>query len=319
MSINAVVSHLEISFNNFSTQFRIFMREKQNEDKPPFLDLTPDMKNAMTQFKNAVNKASVTEKESLLHKYEPEIYNICSQFNDLKKWDYVSYCDSVFYSKLNMKRHKDNDYINRLFIQVIEGITYFQKDKTMNRPAYHRLNSCGSRNADEYALSYTGMTAAKKRIHRKATEKCYIERLIYDKIFTNELYHTKSQNPEHIQRLDLVKKDYESCFPGYKLDVHIEFNNDTPHIITITKTNKHNIKTVETYIKTYLRPGNYNSYSKYHLTIDCYKTVSNLNKTYIKTQSFIKESRWRENIQNYSISNLIETSKEISLSSQNTI
>jgi len=302
---------LEKSFNNLSSEYRIFLRNHHDEEKPALLNPSENLNIAMNNFRRDINNCTENDKKRLLKYYEPEIITICNGFKSLKKWDYISFCDSVFHNKLKIKR--DNDYLSHLFMKFIEGITYFSKEKTNNRPVYHRLYSCGPRNAGEYTLSCKNMNTNQKRLQRKNTEKCYIERLIYDILYTNETYHSQTQDTAHLNRLEIIKEDYKSCFKGYEINVEIKFYNSKPQTLIINK--KNGVITHETYIKTYIEK--IGERELYYPVVDCYKTVSN--NLYYKNQTFNKQKKWRKvDNPDKSLSNNI-SEKSIILSTPQTI
>lgn len=73
-------------------------------------------------------------------------------------------------------------------------------------------------------------------------ERCYVERLIYDKLWTKEAFffpavgtQETSQDTGHMFRLDLTKKDFETCFPNTELSVEIQYDDNMPTDIRYKK------------------------------------------------------------------------------------
>ena len=78
---------------------------------------------------------------------------------------------------------------------------------------------------------------------RPVISRCYIERLIYDEIFQNELGY---QDVSHKLELDEVARHYDEFFPRANLRVKLRFlNNLVPISVDIITTD-----TFEKYTKT---------------------------------------------------------------------
>lgn len=128
-------------------------------------------------------------------------------------------------------------YISDLFENLIKGITYFSNEKESVYPIYHRLYSCGPYQ-DTHRLGnlICNEKLDKKELVRRRPliERCYIERLLYNEIYIHESLHFPELGPQddgHIFRMDLTKKDFESCFPNTK----IEYDNNFPYKVIINK------------------------------------------------------------------------------------
>ena len=151
--------------------------------------------------------------------------------------------------------------ITQVFEDFIKGITYFS-DELENKkkiPIYHRSASCGNSSKDfkkkylqcyEYDNEFTLQTK-KKHIH-----KCYLERLIYDKIYLNSILHFPTnlnnelkQNNGHIFQLEERAKNFNECFLGLKMEIEIFYELDLPSSLIIKYIKDCNIEKTEQYYK----------------------------------------------------------------------
>ena len=151
--------------------------------------------------------------------------------------------------------------ITQVFEDFIKGITYFS-DELENKkkiPIYHRSASCGNSSKDfkkkylqcyEYDNEFTLQTK-KKHIH-----KCYLERLIYDKIYLNSILHFPTnlnnelkQNNGHIFQLEERAKNFNECFLGLKMEIEIFYELDLPSSLIIKYIKDGNIEKTEQYYK----------------------------------------------------------------------
>lgn len=116
--------------------------------------------------------------------------------------------------------------ITKIFEEFVKGITYFSNETTNGeQPIYHRLASCGPRN-DAFRNTFNQCTRSNKREKRILKEKiqtCFIERLIYDKLYTHQtLFFPASGNAQHTQDqghvnwLAITKADFRRMFSQYR-------------------------------------------------------------------------------------------------------
>jgi hypothetical protein len=124
----------------------------------------------------------------------------------------------------------------RVFDNFIRGVTYFADEdprRGVPSPIYHRLYSCGPRDPAHREGS---------RGHR--IERCYVERLIYDAIYshlslrfpTSATQTFAGQDEGHLFRLDLTKADFATCFPDVEIDVQLHFTDQNwPDRLVVTR------------------------------------------------------------------------------------
>jgi hypothetical protein len=112
-------------------------------------------------------------------------------------------------------------YVTKYFLMFIQGITLFATESTsagtemvVGRPAYHRPGSCGPVGADAYYqdtnLKCTDVAELEELRRRKRNVwNCYIERAIYDEIYTQVV---GQQDMGHeFQLRHVLQNMFESC------------------------------------------------------------------------------------------------------------
>lgn len=135
-----------------------------------------------------------TKKNSIYNLYKFELYNIAKTLRKNSKLKIArsnikvfTYIDTVLEPVFNYvsNTQKILEYIENIFSEFMKGITYFNTNTGISRPIYHRDNSCGSRNQLS-DLDCTNFYDNPNEFSRRSlkVKKCYIERLVYDKIFS---------------------------------------------------------------------------------------------------------------------------------------
>jgi hypothetical protein len=159
--------------------------------------------------------------------------------------------------------------------EFCKGVTFFKSDVVEEIPFYHRQTSCGSKTqsaSEKFTILLDNSTAIK---HNKKAYvlKCYLERLIYDKIYTNTFHQ---QDIGHLHELQVMARVFQDYFPGEGIIVDIEFKNQLYPV-------KLNI-IYKLYRETYIK-DKYNSERVY-----CTKVKDGIQ--YDKVQTFIQETAW---------------------------
>ncbi len=197
---------------------------------------------------------------------QPEIVNLKITYNselfDIKHTiakEYRSLHDKIFVNVLDIKRMPQN--ATHIFEEFIKGISYFEDEISGTQPIYHRLYSCGPyQNTHRLGnlVCFDSLTNDEIERRKPLIERCYAERLIYNEIYKTESLHFPSsenvqptQDKGHIFRLDLTRQDYETCFPGCKIEINIEYMNESyPLQLVLIKTHKNGRQTIHTWKKT---------------------------------------------------------------------
>jgi len=163
-----------------------------------------------------------------------------------------------------------------IFTEFCKGITYFENEKDKSiRPIYHRYNSCGAANeTTESKFSKQMLKSSNKKWYLR---KCFIERLIYNKIYVNIF---ESQDMGHLDELQKIERLYDDNFPNENLTIKMTFRNIIYPITVDINWNDHN----EVYRKQYIREHGYST------IVSC--TNYNSGKLYEKIQTFTEETSW---------------------------
>lgn len=193
--------------------------------------------------------------------------------------------------------------ITKMFEKLITGITYFygETDPSAPFPIYHRFASCGQIGTPSTISCTKGMPRTARNIARSRVEKCYIERLIYDKLYTHESLrfpergnvdeNQSLQDEGHLHYLKLVKDEFAQCFKGYTVEVELLWSQDvvplTPNGVVITRKKNNTIVSKETYMKTVVLGAFCNK--DYDQMVECKRILYPEHgepKEYAKVQSF---------------------------------
>lgn len=204
--------------------------------------------------------------------------------------------DKVFIKHLGMNKPAPL-HVTKLFTSFIKGITYFKNEESDANPIYHRLYSCGP-----YANTYRqgnlvcveGLSKKELMRRRSLIERCYIERLIYNELWKHEtLFFPETgvqdpeQDPGHMFRLKLTKKDFETCFPNIKIDVSIQYENNFPFKLVIVRKQNENVV-----VLTFTKSMSITSYGnkEYDEIVECKKEENG--KTHLKLSTFLVPSKF---------------------------
>ena len=149
---------------------------------------------------------------------------------------------------------------------LCKGITFFANDTGINEvPFYHRDTSCGPKDR-------------RNMTHKEFVRMCYIERLIYDAVYSFVFYE---QNIEHLVELRNVERAFQDYFKGYSITVRVYAPDDLyPNKVMITSDHGYyDTPIFERYIKH--KNGR----------VECTK-IGHDHTTYHKTQTFEQETPW---------------------------
>lgn len=169
----------------------------------------------------------------------------------------------------------------KLFNRFVRGITYFHDQPVIGEPVYHRNDSCGAANLN-YVTKFVTRGAADESqlLSDKALERCYIERLLYDAIYTTIFY---KQDLGHLRELKNIERLYQEKNKGQTIKVEVDFHNLIfPASLEITWKISLGISITETYVK------------QENGTVKCTRVDPTSGKVvvYTKTQDFNNPSDW---------------------------
>lgn len=196
-----------------------------------------------------------------------------------------SCCDRLFRTILNIKQPKKRfaSLPTDLSTEFCKGITYFKNETHGDdeQPFYHRDASCGSKRFTASEKFHQLHSNTNVDILRKKTysRRCYLERLIYDVVYTNTFHH---QDIGHLHELQIMERIHDCYFPSDCLNIHIDFvDGIIPAKLHIYITNK-DIYIHEEYVK--LKNEN----------LQCKKLENG--KVYTKIQGYSQETPWLPNV-----------------------
>jgi hypothetical protein len=242
-------------------------------------------------FENDLRQLSSQDRQSLIQthleilsaiKFELS-YLLKEQSIGVRKADIIRCRDRIFGSLLrNVDFINERTKVTKLFNEFIKGITYFSNESVFDvkQPAYHRNGACPPKGSQNIECLLTNNATIKTK-KKKEIRKCYIERLIYDNLWTRLIF--SSQDIEHITWLEKTKKAYETCFPNIDIYIDVLFDEQN-HIPCRLKIYEGDIE--EIYEKRY----DITSHS-YVYPVDCIRTESNGNIKR-KQSTFDNEGAW---------------------------
>jgi hypothetical protein len=210
------------------------------------------------------------------------------------------------------------DHISNVHKELLKGITHFDTNTDVQRPVYHRAQSCGSRSPNalrELNCSNTYHDTDESSRRARKVRNCLLERLVYNELFRK--YHpTEQQNFGHenmILNIERSHNKFMSCFPSTTMHVRLFWTNDNlfPKGMMVTTSSPTKTK-VEMYRKSMqnydplqynvemIELLNDNVSNIYAQDVECLRLIYD-RETYMyieneKTQSFQIESPWRENV-----------------------
>jgi hypothetical protein len=145
------------------------------------------------------------------------------------------------------------NHVTEIFNQFVKGITYFHDqelhDKTKPGPAYHRINSCPAAKTPNVICKESTSSEEKQSV-----ETCYVERLIYDHIWTNMT--SMPQNESHLLWLQDTEKAYSVCYPEHKIKLSIIYNDSHLTDDNVTRMQRDHVPTrldLEFYVNANLK------------------------------------------------------------------
>lgn len=179
------------------------------------------------------------------------------------------------------------DFISTIFTKFTSGITYFKPElQHLRWPIYHRNASCGS---DKVKSIYKYKKTLFGPDKSDQLERCFIERVIYDKLYNKIL---SVQDFGHSFELQTIKRLFQDNLK-YNIDIEIEYIDLYPIKLTLLYYDIYNtknndcLKRIE-YKKTLDNTNNYED------IIRCYKKEYIDNTEYAKYQTFDSYIEWTQ-------------------------
>jgi hypothetical protein len=222
--------------------------------------------------------------------------------------------DRIFHEQLKLGKFIPLP-ITKYFDAFVKGITYFAAQDAQNgndgrSPIYHRLTSCGNGTLDfrtRYNQCRSGMTRKERNAVKRQIERCYIERLIYDAIYTQQTLHfpergnaEPSQDAGHRNWLQQTHADFKTCFPKVDVRVTVDaFDGLMPMQVTIERIRQRATGSAATIKETYTRSlldtrsvDPWGGLTKeYHPAVECVLYTAEGGQKG-KVQGFFREEKW---------------------------
>jgi hypothetical protein len=232
--------------------------EIKNIDESKFQKFYKDLNNLYKKLEQ------IKDNNILIHgfidKYNDELRRIKGFLLQRKDQRSRSIHDKIFKNILKIDKYMTLG-ITQIFEDFIKGITYFS-DNIENKkkmPIYHRAASCGNSSDDfqkKFMQCYMENNEITLKTKREHISKCYLERLIYDKIYLDSILHFPTrlnnelkQNKGHIFQLTERAKNFNQCFLGLKIEIDLLYELGLPCYLTIQYIKDSNIIKNEEYSK----------------------------------------------------------------------
>jgi len=237
------------------------------------------------------------ERQTFLDKHYEQLLKIKYFLSQQRNTDARSLHDKLFTNILQVPKNPPLR-LTKIFEDFVKGVTYFKTENTNGeQPIYHRLTSCGP-GTIAFRIKYNQCKNLEKRDKRIAKERiqtCYIERLIYDKLYKQQTLFfpetgtsESSQNAGHVNWLKQTRDDFKTCFPNIEIEVELtEFDGLMPTKLTIKRCKKNGKCSTEIYKKEVI----HGELKRYDDIVECFRFVNDIKK--VKVQRFEKEEKWQ--------------------------
>lgn len=200
--------------------------------------------------------------------------------------------DQIFGSKLRLVRESDHRVrVTNIFKEFVKGITFFSTERVYSvfDPIYHRRGSCAPKNMKGNITCVRGEKDKAYREKSEAITKCYVERLIYDQLWTD--LTNSQQDQAHLLWLDKTREDYLKCYKNFAIQIKIDYSTtvkDIPEELVIFVYKFGKLYQTFKYIKKY-----YQYMNDYMEPFNGYKTEAKNGKNYQKACFYLKQTKWK--------------------------
>lgn len=223
----------------------------------------------MSAFTNILTTASVYDKYVLKMKDRKRILDFHETLRSLYpngRGAVMSARERSFAKLLNITINNFPAFLEHqtttIFGRFMKGITYFNNTPILGSPIYHRLSSCGPNpTPDSYVTANLDCLGENYQIgdtedlirRRQNIKNCIIERIVYDRLYTNITTKNQQDFGHIIQLIQKMRMNFSRCFTG-TADVEVEVFYHPQYdfipiktVITIPSTNK---EVIEEYIRS---------------------------------------------------------------------
>lgn len=249
-----------------------------------------DVKQKLEDFIATVKKTKQADRDKFIDDHFTALAGIkfeldyVSKLPEMKPHRFLLLHRDLLFGSLLRKVHVVNERnrVTRVFNEFIKGITAFSDEDVFNasQPMYHRNKSCPPKKSQNIPCTQSNSSNTKKT-KTASIRKCYIERMIYDNIWSTIMHC--AQDKGHIEWLVNTQEAYKTCHPDSYLQIDIDYS---CKMIPITLKIYDN-DDMEVYEKRY--DEDTNTYQTY---VDCHRYEGDKIKR--KINEFGKEGTWSD-------------------------
>ena len=259
--------------------------------------------NSLLVFEQSCLAISDDNKAILINQYAHILQSLKSVVQDVKTRESRGIYHRLFQQLLSLNVLTLRT--TRIFNDFVKGITYFYSQQNLNANAliYHRPESCGPfGQAGQNELRCKNERLSEHEMNRRKNKvfTCYLERLIYDELYTREElsdsnqhvdgFSESTQNSGHQNALKIMKTFYESCFPGSTLKIQIDYGiRGLPEVLNTIITNRGVLHTETFQRSLFCNPVT--DVVTYSPMVVCSKIDGS--STFKKIQDFLQENPWK--------------------------
>jgi hypothetical protein len=281
---------MEAEFFNVSSEARRASRDPESTN-------LRELKAALKRWERTLNECDAQSRAMFYDMNASDMNRIAATLRRIKDPAVTGFHDRIFTNILGVPKRIPSD-LSRVFHELIKGVTYFAHQTTIEVPPYHRLSACGPGHdafRNEFNRCTPDMDRARRDDVRKRIETCYVERLMYNEMFTRFSLHFPStgtqaheQDEGHLHRLKLTREDFKTCFPNLDFKVDIEFEANWPRSVRICRFLHGDLVSVEVYERRIEFPDGSKRYEPV-----CYASRRTQQFAYVKNQSFEYPTNWK--------------------------
>lgn len=255
---------------------------------------------SLQKFTKILQKTDTELISIFLSVHYEEIIRVARDLRSMIEPPIRSLYDKVFTNCLNIQKRIPSP-LTVIFQDFIKGITYFQHQAGIEIPIYHRLYACGP---GDFAFRETyqrcGDTMEEYQIEdvKRRIETCFLERLIYDKLYCDFTLHfpnigteLPSQDEGHCHRLQMTKEDFSTCFPHLSIAIDIVWHLQLPTQLVVRRFFHGKLTSTETYTKTIIFHETL-GHKTYDPFVECFRETEH--KNYYRTQRYDFLPKWKE-------------------------
>ncbi len=262
----------------------------------------PQVMTSLLALEKGLRKARADgELDDVASRYGQRLQDILSEVDILLKEPNVrsdngaliGFKDRVFGGMLpSIRGVNQMQHVTRVFNAFVRGITYFEHEALAHRhqPVYHRHGSCAPRGHDNPRCLPSNTTNT-RRVKKASIEKCYIERCIYDWLWTK---FVGTQDEGHLRWFENTKLAYHTCFPDVDLTVRVQYDHETnlPVGVRISAHRMDDrVRLWSVQYKKYIAMYDDGS-GLYEPTVECVKSDDAAGRVYTKVSRFEAEGDW---------------------------